>query len=89
VNRNRIKIIAVCVVAALLIVGTCATMVNGVTGFPQPAVTQQDDEVEDCDAEDWINREDDCGFTKPKATPRKTTGAPRVTAKPKPAVTRR
>lgn len=81
----KIKIIAVAIVAVIL-VSACAFAVNGVTGFPQPSVTQQDDgAVEDCDAEDWINREDDCGFTKP-SPPRKTTAA-KVT--PGPRTTRR
>ena len=78
----KIKIIAVVIVAVIL-VSACAFAVNGITGFPQPAATQQD-EVEDCDAEDWMNREDDCGFTKP--SPRKTTV---VKATPKPRVTAR
>lgn len=30
-------------------------------------------EVEDCDAEDWANRETDCGFA---PTPKRTTGKP-------------
>lgn len=34
-------------------------------------------EVEDCDAEDFANREDDCGFT--EADRKKKTPAPRKT----------
>ena len=87
---SKIKIAAVAVIA-VIVVSLCAMLVNGVTGFPQPGVTQQqDDEAEDCDAEDWINREGDCEFTKrtpaktaaPKLTPRKTTA-------PRPSTTRR
>lgn len=44
---------------------------------PQPTPTVDSSEVEDCDAEDWINREADCGFvvkpsTKPKPPAVKT-----------------
>jgi hypothetical protein len=54
---SKIKIVAVAIVA-MTVVGLCAAMVTGAAGFPQPGTTQQDD-VEDCDAEDWANREDD------------------------------
>lgn len=47
----------------------------------QPA--GQEVEIEDCDAEDWANREDDCGFTD---ADRRTTKKP---AKPSPRTTRR
>lgn len=79
----KIKIIAVAIVAVIL-VSACALTVNGVSGFQRPGATQQDDDIEDCDAEDWINREDDCGFVGPKPTKTtavKTTPRPRVTAR--------
>ena len=52
----------VAIVAAVIIVGACtvAALVN--PALIQPSGTVQQEEIEDCDAEDWANREDDCGF---------------------------
>lgn len=65
-----------------------ATLVAGLgCGLSDPStVTPGGGQIEDCDAEDWANREDDCGFTDwdrrktAKPSPRKTTGpSPRTT----------
>lgn len=68
--RTR-TMVAVAATAALLTLGC---------GLSDPStVTPGGVEVEDCDHEDWVNREDDCGFTEwdrkktAKPTPRKTT----------------
>jgi hypothetical protein len=74
----------VAIVAAVIIVGACtvAAIVN--PALIRPSGTVQQEEIEGCDAEDWANREDDCGFVGPK--PAKTS-APKLT--PKTGVTRR
>lgn len=46
-------------VAALAMCGLLLTATAGSCQSPPPS----DVEVEDCDLEDWKNREDDCGFT--------------------------
>lgn len=52
-----------------LLAATGAAVLLALTGCPgQPA-----DEGEDCDAEDYANREAECGFTKRKKKPAKTT----------------
>lgn len=79
-SKSKIRIVAA-IIAILAIVGASAM---ALIANPD-AFRQQDsgvEEVEDCDAEDWINREADCGFTGPKPT--KTTSVkatPKVTAK--------
>ena len=80
---KKISTIVAIIVATVvaIIVGVCAV---GPATFQQSGTTQQDEEVEDCDAEDWINREDDCGFVSPKPV---KTSAPKVT--PKTRATRR
>ena len=70
---------AVVAVLAVIGVGTMALVASPATTQTPPGTIQQDDDVEDCDAEDWINREDDCGFTKPKTTAPKATAKPRAT----------
>ena len=74
----------VAIIAAVIIVGACtvAAIVN--PALIQPSGTVQQEEIEDCDAEDWANREDDCGFVGPK--PAKTS-APKTA--PKTGTTRR
>ncbi|GIH07380.1 hypothetical protein Rhe02_54470 [Rhizocola hellebori] len=59
------RILAVLAVSATLASGAAAC------GDPAPAV-----EVEDCDAEDWANREDDCGFTDADRKKKTTKPAP-------------
>lgn len=75
----------VAILAVIVTFGACvATAIASPSMFRQTDSAQQDEEIEDCDAEDWINREDDCGFVSPK--PVKTT-APK--AAPKTGTTRR
>lgn len=61
---------AAAVVAGLLL--------SGCGGAAPP--TGQPYEVEDCDAEDYRNREADCGFVKKKTTSKRYT-APRKTVR--------
>lgn len=75
--------LAIAAAGAVLIAGlACGYPASGDT--PQPP-SQVD--VEDCDAEDFRNREDDCGFTDAdrrktiKPSPRKTAGTPTKTTK--------
>lgn len=65
---------------AAAVLATATTLTLG-CGLSDPgSVTPGGVEVEDCDAEDFRNREDDCGFTDAdrrktaKPTARKTTG---------------
>lgn len=70
------KTLAALALGALLLTGTAASC-------GEPAADGV--EVEDCDAEDYANREDDCGFTDADRAKRKTP-APR---KPAPRQTKR
>lgn len=80
---RKIKIVAAIIaVTAMVGVSVAALIVN-------PATFQRQDsgveEVEDCDAEDWINREADCGFVGPKPS---KTSAVKVSPKPRTTVRR-
>ncbi len=76
---SKIKIAAV-VITILALLGVSAVALIANPAAPQqPGTVQEDTDVENCDAEDWINREDDCGFTKPKTTAPKATAKPRAT----------
>lgn len=80
----RKTVIILAIVAAVVIIGACfVTAVVNPAMFQQSGTTQQE-EIEDCDAEDWINREDDCGFVSPKPV---KASAPKTA--PKTGVTRR
>lgn len=81
---NRIKIAAAVIAILAMISASIVALIANPAALQHP---HQHQEVEDCDAEDWINREEDCGFIGPKVTPRKTAAAPKATAKP--ATTRR
>lgn len=79
---SKIKIVAV-VIVILAAIG-----VSAIALIANPAAVQQQneggEEVEDCDAEDFLNREDDCGFSEPKparSSAVKATPKPRVTAR--------
>jgi hypothetical protein len=59
-----------------------AVVLFGATGCPASSPNDSAVEVEDCDEEDYANREVDCGFTQStptgKATPKKTKSAPKA-----------
>lgn len=84
---NKPKVAAITLVAGVTIlsVACLAAVVEGVARFPAPTDTPSivQEDVEDCDLEDWMNREDDCGFIKPS-----TRKAPSLKA-PAPRTTRR
>lgn len=81
INRKpNALILALVVVIALLTIGTVVALV----AFPGMVGTQ----VEDCDAEDFRNREKECGFVQPAKsvkpvapakTPAKPVTPPRIT----------
>lgn len=77
---SKIKIAAAIIAVTAMIGVSVVALIANPAALQHPHQHQQ--EVEDCDAEDWVNREEDCGFTGPKATPRKTAAAPKVTTKP-------
>ncbi len=74
----RRKLAIAFLVAALVLTGT-ASSCGSTSGSPGV-------EVEDCDAEDYRNREDDCGFTDADRQKLKTPGPAKATpGKPTPA----
>ena len=76
---SKIKIVAaVIAVTAMIGVSVVALIANPAALQPQDSGVE---EVEDCDAEDFLNREDDCGFVGPKATPAKASPKPRATVR--------
>lgn len=81
--KTAAVIIAAIVVAVVIVIGCAAVAIVNPATSPQSGTTQQED-AEDCDAEDWINREDDCGFVSPKPV---KTSAPKTA--PKTGATRR
>ena len=62
---SRLGTIVTIIVATIVavIIGVCAA---NPAMLQQSDTTQQEEEVEDCDAEDFLNREDDCGLVSPK-----------------------
>lgn len=78
------KLALVGALTGVLLLGTASSCLSPT----QPA------EVEDCDAEDFRNRESECGFSKIKPTPTKTKASTLKPGKPgdpapKPGTTRK
>lgn len=61
------------------------SLLAGCGGQSSPQqINPQVDEVEDCDAEDFMNQEEDCGFKKKKKVKKTTTNNQVVTPSSKP-----